>query len=137
MGRGVIGIVIVAHGGMAREFLGTVEYLFGPQDGIRAITIDPEHDRAGKQAEILLAADSVDTGDGVIVVTDMYGSSPANLSLPACACSNRWILYGVNLPMLVQLARSRHLTAALAVDRALEAGRKYINATQVRSPEGI
>jgi PTS system mannose-specific IIA component len=135
--KGVIGIVIVAHGGLAREYLNTVEYLFGHQDGIRAISIETDHDRAAKQAEIIAAADAVDTGAGVLVVTDIYGGSPANLSLPACAVSNRRIMYGANLPMLIQLARSRHLELSEAVARALEAGRKYINASEVRGRQGV
>lgn len=136
-GKGVIGIVIVAHGGLAREYLNTVEYLFGEQDGIRAVSIDADHDRAAKQAEIIAAADAVDTGAGVLVVTDMFGGSPANLSLPACESENRAILYGANLPMLIQLARSRHLSIPDAVARALEAARKYINAVDVRRKTGI
>ena len=136
-GRGVIGIVIVAHGGLAREYLNTLEYLFGEQSGVRAVSIDADHDRAAKQAEIVAAADAVDTGAGVLVVTDLFGGSPANLSMPACETANRCILYGANLPMLVQLARSRHLSLGDAVERALEAARKYVNATQVRRTTGV
>lgn len=135
--KGVIGIVIVAHGGLAREYLSTIEYLFGQQAGIRAISIEMDHDRAAKQAEIIAAADAVDSGAGVLVVTDIYGGSPANLSMPACAMSNRRILYGANLPMLIQLARSRHLDLSEAVARALDAGRKYINASEVRGRQGV
>ncbi len=136
-GEGVIGIVIVAHGGLAREYLNTVEYLFGRQDGIRAVSIDADHDRAAKQAEIIAAADAVDAGAGVLVVTDMFGGSPANLSMPACESENRCILYGANLPMLIQLARSRHLAMPEAVARALEAAKKYINAVEVRRATGV
>ena len=135
-GKGVIGIVIVAHGGLAREYLNTVEYLFGRQDGIRAVSIDADHDRAAKQAEIIAAAEAVDTGSGVLVVTDIFGGSPANLSIPACETGNRVILYGANLPMLIQLARSRHLTIPDAVARALDAARKYINAVDLRRETG-
>ena len=123
----MIGIVIVAHGGLAREYLSAVEHVVGKQTGIRAITIEESHDRAGKQAEICTAADSVDEGDGVVVVTDMFGGSPSNLSLMACSPENRRILYGANLPMLIKLAKSRSLRVGEAVDLAMEAGRKYIN----------
>lgn len=126
-GNRVIGIVIVAHGGLAREYLAAVEHVVGTQSGIRAIAIDPDHDRVSKQTEICAAADSVDSGDGVVVVTDMFGGSPSNLSMLACAPSNRKILYGANLPMLVKLAKSRHLAVNDAVSSALNAGRKYIN----------
>lgn len=123
----MIGIVIVAHGGLAREYLAAVEHVVGAQTGIRAITIESEHDRAAKQQEISHAADEVDDGSGVVVVTDMFGSSPSNLSLPACAAKNRRILYGANLPMLVKLAKSRRLSVPDAVKAAMDAGRKYID----------
>lgn len=123
----MIGIVIVAHGGLAREYLSAVEHVVGKQDAMRAIAIEDDHDRGAKQAEICAAADSVDTGAGVVVVTDMFGGSPSNLSLMACSGQDRRIVYGANLPMLIKLAKSRELTVSEAVAAALDAGRKYIN----------
>ena len=123
----MIGIVIVAHGGLAAEYLSAVEHVVGKQSGMRAIAIEPDHDRDRKQTEICAAADSVDSGDGVVVVTDMFGGSPSNLSLRACSPSDRKILYGANLPMLIKLAKSRHKPLDTAVDAALKAGRKYID----------
>ena len=123
----MIGVVIVAHGGLAREYLAAVEHVVGHQDGIRAITIEPEEDRAEKQAEICAAADDVDKGDGVVIVTDMFGGSPCNLSLRACGPTNRRILFGANLPMLIKLAKSRTRSVPEAVEAAMEAGRKYID----------
>jgi PTS system mannose-specific IIA component len=123
----LIGIVIVAHGGLAREYLLAVEHVVGPQMGMRAIAIEDDHDRPGKQAEICTAADSVDTGNGVVVVTDMFGGSPSNLSLMACCGPDRRIIYGANLPMLIKLAKSRSMPVQEAVNVALDAGRKYIN----------
>ncbi|MGB1179879.1 MAG: PTS sugar transporter subunit IIA, partial [Lentibacter algarum] len=76
-------------------------------------------------------ADGVDQGQGVVVVTDMFGGSPSNLSLMACRCDNRRILYGANLPMLVKLAKSRHKSVPDAVRLALDAGRKYIDSQQI------
>lgn len=122
----MIGIVIVAHGGLAREYLAAVVHVVGPQSGCHAVAIEEDHDRAAKQAEIGAAVASVDTGHGVVVVTDLFGGSPANLSLPSCS-SDCPILYGANLPMLVKLAKSRHLPLADAVASALTAARKYIN----------
>ena len=87
--------------------------------------------RSAKQAEISAAADEVDTGNGVIVVTDMFGGSPSNLSLPACASPNRRILYGANLPMLIKLAKSRGLSLQDATEAAMESGRKYINSIEI------
>ncbi len=123
----MIGIVIVAHGGLAQEYLSAVEHVVGKQSGIAAIAIEPDHDRDMKQAEICDAADRVDTGDGVVVVTDMFGGSPANLSLRACSPSDRKILYGANLPLLIKLAKSRHKPIGDAVGAATAAGRKYID----------
>ncbi|TCP59717.1 PTS system mannose-specific IIA component [Rhodovulum bhavnagarense] len=123
----MIGIVIVAHGGLAREYLAAVEHVVGHQPGIRAISIGPDDDRLAKQAEICAAADAVDEGDGVVVVVDMFGGSPSNLSIRACVPSDRRILYGANLPMLIKLAKSRRLNVTEATANALLAGRKYID----------
>ncbi|MGR3614469.1 MAG: PTS sugar transporter subunit IIA [Paracoccaceae bacterium] len=127
----MIGIVIVAHGGLAREYLAAVEHVVGVQQGLMAIAIAPDDDRDRKQDEICSAANAVDAGDGVVVVTDLFGGSPSNLSLKACAPTNRRILYGANLPMLIKLAKTRHLPVADAVRGAMEAGKKYINTQNV------
>lgn len=124
----MIGIVIVAHGGLAREFLGAVEHVIGPQTGVLAVAIADDHDRGATQRVICDAADAVDAGDGVVVVTDMYGGSPSNLSLKACGPEDRKILTGMNLPMLLKLAKVRHLAVADAVALARQAGQRYINA---------
>lgn len=133
---GQIGIVIVAHGGLAREYLAALEHVVGSQTGMQAIAIEDDHDRAAKQAEICAAADAVDTGHGVVVVTDMFGGSPSNLSLRACLSPNRRILYGANLPMLIKLAKSRRLALRDAVNAALDAGRKYINSLDLAGQQG-
>jgi PTS system mannose-specific IIA component len=127
----LFGIVIVAHGGLAREYLSAVEHVVGEQAGIRTVSIEASHDRAEKQREICEAADEVDQGGGVVVVVDMFGGSPSNLSLMACRPEDRRILYGANLPLLIKLAKSRHLTLAEAVRCATEAGRKYIDSQNV------
>jgi len=123
----LIGIVIVAHGGLANEYLAAMEHVVGKQPGIRTISIEADHDRDQKQRDIKVAADEVDTGDGVVLVTDMFGGSPSNLSMPACNAADRKIIYGANLPMLVKLAKSRHCPVPVAVKAALDAGRKYID----------
>jgi PTS system mannose-specific IIA component len=130
----LIGIVIVAHGGLAAEYLSAVEHVVGQQDGMRSIAIGPDDDRATKQDEICDAADAVDTGFGVVIVTDMFGGSPSNLSLRACSPKNRRILYGANLPMLIKLATSRRMPVPDAVDAALDAAHKYINSHSVGQP---
>ncbi|MEP4197967.1 MAG: PTS fructose transporter subunit IIA [Aliishimia sp.] len=123
----MIGIVIVAHGGLAREYLAAIEHVVGDQLGMRAIGIETSHDRDAKQAEICVAANDVDTGNGVVIVTDLFGGSPSNLSLLACQPQGRRILYGANLPMLIKLAKSRHKSVGDAVRAAIEAGKKYID----------
>ncbi len=123
----MIGIVIVAHGGLAREYRSAVEHVVGKQERLVAIATGPEDDREAKKREICDAADAVDTGSGVVVVTDMFGGSPSNLSLFACRPSDRKILYGANLPMLIKLAKSRHRNVEDAVQASLTAGRKYID----------
>lgn len=133
----MIGIVIVAHGGLAREYLAAVEHVVGKQTGIRAISIEYDHDRGAKQAEICAAADAVDTGQGVVMVVDMFGGSPSNLSIPACAGPDRRILYGANLPLLIKLAKSRHLGVPEASALALDAGRKYIDSYEISRGGGV
>lgn len=127
----LIGIVIVAHGGLAREYVAAIEHVVGMQSGIKSIAIDADHDRSLKETEICAAAESVDTGAGVVMVTDMFGGSPSNLSLRACRQDGRRILYGANLPMLVKLAKSRSMPIADAVREALDAGRKYIDSQNI------
>lgn len=132
----MIGVVIVAHGGLAAEYLKAVNHVVGAKPGIQAVTIEPDHDRLAKQREICMAADAVDTGEGVVIVTDMFGGSPSNLSLPACNCQNRKILYGANLPLLIKLAKSRNMPVDQAVEKAMDAGRKYINVCDGPAPLG-
>ncbi|WP_298974847.1 PTS fructose transporter subunit IIA [uncultured Roseobacter sp.] len=131
----MIGIVIVAHGGLAKEYLAAVEHVVGRQIGIRAISIEADHDRSSKEREICSAADAVDQGGGVVVVTDLYGGSPSNLSLLACQPGDRRILYGANLPMLIKLAKSRQKTVSDAVRLALEAGKKYIDSQNISADQ--
>ncbi len=127
----MIGIVIVAHGGLACEYLKAIEHVVGSQRGMRAITIEADHNRAEKEAEICRAANDVDIGEGVVVVTDLFGGSPSNLSLLACRPKNRRILYGANLPMLIKLAKSRDQSVTDAVRAALDAGKKYIDSQNI------
>ncbi len=127
----MIGIVIVAHGGLAKEYLAAIEHVVGTQTGIMAISIQADHDRQAKEREICDAADAVDTGSGVVLVTDLFGGSPSNLSLMACRPGDRRILYGANLPMLIKLAKSRQKPVPEAVRDAMEAGKKYIDVQNI------
>ncbi|MFP7569903.1 PTS sugar transporter subunit IIA [Marivita sp. S2033] len=132
----MIGIVIVAHGGLAQEYLAAVEHVVGHQPSMVAVSIDADHNRDAKQNEICNAADQVDKGEGVVIVTDMFGGSPSNLSLRACHPENRRIVYGANLPLLIKLAKSRDKSVPDAVRAALDAGRKYIDSQDITLDQG-
>ena len=122
-----IGIVIVAHGGLAAEYRAAMEHVVGPQQGVATVAIDPNDIRAAKQAEICQAIEAVDMGAGVVVVTDMFGGTPSNLALAACNDEQRRVIYGANLPLLIKLAKARGKPLGEAVTSALDAGRKYID----------
>ncbi|MFO7297962.1 MAG: PTS fructose transporter subunit IIA [Proteobacteria bacterium] len=133
----MIGLLIVTHGGLAGEFRAALEHVVGPQEQIETISIGPDDNMETRRQEILEAARRLDTGDGVILLTDMFGGTPSNLSISILDEANVEVIAGVNLPMLVRLASVRNDTPlAKAVDLAKEAGRKYISvARQVLSGE--
>lgn len=123
----MIGLVIVAHGGLAREYLAALEHVVGRLEAARAIGINPEDDLRARQAEIIAAVREVDRGAGVAVVTDMFGGTPSNLAMATCRMGDVEVVYGANLPLLVKLGKMRGLPLAEAVALAVEAGRKYVN----------
>ena len=123
----MIGIVIVAHEGLADEYKAALEHVVGEQKQLITVGIGENHNRKLKEIEICNASDDVDTGFGVILVTDLFGGSPSNLALSACCKEDRTIIYGANLPMLVKLAKCRKMSIKDATEEALNAGRKYIN----------
>lgn len=123
----MFGIVIVAHGGLARELLLATEHVVGAQQAAIAVSIDPHDDIVAKQAEIRAAVEGVDSGEGVIVVTDMFGGTPSNLAIGCMGGEGVEVVYGANLPLLVKLAKMRGRPMDEAVDAAIAAGRKYID----------
>lgn len=123
----MIGLIVVAHGSLADEFLAATEHVVGKLEGARAISVGPADDLRDKQREIAAAVDDVDAGDGVVVVTDMFGGTPANLAMGALTRPNVEVIYGANLPLLVKLATRRDFSVEAAVAQALEAGHKYID----------
>jgi PTS system mannose-specific IIA component len=124
----MIGLVLVTHGRLAQEFRAALEHVVGPQDCIETISIGPEDDVESRRGDILTAVARVDKGDGVVILTDMFGGTPSNLAISMMDSSQIEVLAGVNLPMLVKLARVRADTPLrAAVEKAQEAGRKYIN----------
>ena len=133
----MIGLLIVTHGGLAGEFRAALEHVVGPQEQIETISIGPDDDMEVRRQEILTSARRLDTGEGVVLLTDMFGGTPSNLSISILDEANVEVIAGVNLPMLVRLASVRNDTPLeKAVDLAKEAGRKYISvARQVLSGE--
>ena len=124
----MIGLVLVTHGKLAQEFLAAMEHVVGPQAQTRAISIGPEDDMEQRRSEILAAAAEVDTGKGVILLTDMFGGTPSNLAISIMDRAQVEVLAGVNLPMLIKLASVRRTEPlASAVTQARDAGRKYIS----------
>ena len=123
----MIGLVIVAHQGLAEALLATTEHVVGKQDGAFAIAIGPSDDLHAKRAQIDRAVAQAERGSGVVIVTDMFGGTPSNLALGASGSDRIEVLYGANLPMLVKLAKVRGRPMGEAIEAALEAGRKYVN----------
>ena len=124
----MIGLVLVTHGRLADEFCSALEHVMGPQAQIAAVTIGPEDDMERRRQDIIEAVDRVRTGDGVVILTDMFGGTPSNLAISVMNTPDVEVVAGINLPMLVKLAKVRgELPLAEAVDVAQEAGRKYIN----------
>jgi PTS system mannose-specific IIA component len=124
----MIGMVIVTHGRLAAEFISALEHVVGPQRDIAAICIGPDDDMEQRRQDILQAVRAVDTGDGVVLLTDMFGGTPSNLSISVMDRPKVEVIAGINLPMLIKLASLRSTEPlADAVRGAQEAGRKYIN----------
>jgi mannose PTS system EIIA component len=124
----MIGMVLVTHGRLALELFAALEHVVGPQAQTASICIGPDDDMEQRRAEIVAAVEKVDTGSGVVVLTDMFGGTPSNLAISIMENANVEVIAGVNLPLLIKLASVRSSeTMANAVLQAQEAGRKYIN----------
>src|SRR6201990_1563482 len=124
----MIGLVIVTHGRLAEEFVLAMEHVVGPQTGVRAICIGPEDDMKKRRRDIRRAAADVNDGQGVILLTDMFGGTPSNLAISVMEQTHAEVIAGLNLPMLIKLASVRgRQSLEEAVACAQEAGRKYIS----------
>jgi mannose PTS system EIIA component len=124
----MIGLVLVTHGRLAAEFISAMEHVVGPQEDIEAICIGADDDMEVRRADIAEAAARVDHGEGVILLTDMFGGTPSNLAISLMGRDNVEVIAGINLPMLIRLASVRKdMGVAAAVEAAQEAGRKYIS----------
>ena len=122
----MIGIVLVTHGNLGREFVAALEHVAGPQQYVSAVCIGPDDDMEQRRADILRNVKACDSGDGVMVLTDMFGGTPSNLAISIMGHGRIEVLAGLNLPILVKLASVRDQPIAEAVRMAQEAGRKYI-----------
>lgn len=123
----MIGIVLVTHGQLATAFRAALEHVVGPQDQIETISIGPEDDIEQRRKDILSAVAKVESGEGVVVLTDMFGGTPSNLAISVMNGTHVEVVAGINLPMLIKLASVRESTNLdQAVIQAQDAGRKYI-----------
>ena len=133
----MIGLVLVTHGRLAAEFRAALEHVVGPQDGLETISIGPDDDMEQRRTDILAAIERVDSGKGVVLLTDMFGGTPSNLAISVMENEKIEVIAGVNLPMLIKLASVRgDRSLDDAIQAAQDAGRKYINvASQVLNGE--
>ena len=124
----MIGLVVVTHGRLAVELIAALEHVVGPQSSVRTICIGPDDDMEKRRKEILSSVEKVDSGKGVILLTDMFGGTPSNLAISIMDQTNVEIIAGVNMPMLIKLASNRKVGSLKKVAlEAQNAGRKYIN----------
>lgn len=124
----MIGLVLVTHGRLADEFVVAMEHVVGPQKQVRTVAIGPEDDMEARRADIRAAIEDVDSGRGVIVLTDLFGGTPSNLAISLMERGRVEVIAGINLPMLIRLESARRkMGVAAAVAAAREAGRKYIS----------
>jgi len=123
----MIGLILVTHGRLADEFVNAMEHVVGAQDDIATVCIGPQDDMEARRAEIAEAITRVDTGNGAILLTDLFGGTPSNLAISLLEKGRTEVIAGINLPMLIRLAGARkELDLAKAATAARDAGRTYI-----------
>jgi PTS system mannose-specific IIA component len=124
----MIGIILVTHGPLAREFIAVAEHVVGKQTNLIPVCIGPDDDIDGRRNEIIAAVEKVNDGAGVVIVTDMFGGTPSNLAISVMVPGTVEVIAGVNVPMLVKLLSVRNtMPLVAAINAAQDAGRKYIN----------
>ena len=124
----MIGMVLVTHGRLASEFRAALEHVVGPQSQVETINIMPDDDMEQRRKDILAAIHAVDSGTGVVLLTDMFGGTPSNLAISVMEGPKVDVVAGINLPMLIKLASVREeASLEQAVIQAQDAGRKYIS----------
>ncbi len=123
----MIGLILVTHGRLADQFVEAMEHVVGPQDGIVTVCIGPNDDMEQRRADIADAIQQVDSGGGVIILTDLFGGTPSNLAISLLDAGRIEVIAGINLPMLIRLAGARKvMDVTAAVLAAQTAGRNYI-----------
>lgn len=128
----MIGLILVSHRHLAEEMKAVMEHVVGPQENVETVSIFPTDDMEQRRTEIQEKIARVDKGDGVIVLTDMFGGTPSNLAISMMTQDNVEVLAGMNLPMLIKLAQVRsNQKLKEATLSAQEAGKKYINVASV------
>ncbi len=124
----MIGLVLVTHGNLAKEFVSAMQHVVGPQEQVDTVCIGPNDDMEMRRSEILSKVNETNSGEGVILLTDMFGGTPSNLAISMMDRANVEILAGINLPMLIKIASLRKdNNMKKTVEAAQEAGKKYIN----------
>jgi PTS system mannose-specific IIA component len=133
----MIGVVVVSHGRLADEFVEAAVHVLGPQEQMRAVPIGPHDDMEERRGDILNAVRDVDRGEGVVILTDMFGGTPSNLAISVIQQGAIEVIAGVNLPMLIKLGEVRgRVTLPEAARLAQEAGRHYIRVASVELAGG-
>ena len=123
----MIGLILVTHGTLADEFVVAMEHVVGKQPHVATICIGPHDDMEQRRAQIAAAIQSVDSGEGAIILTDLFGGTPSNLAISLLEAGRVEVIAGVNLPMLIRLESARRsMSIGDAVVAARDAGVKYI-----------
>ena len=123
----MIGLILVTHGRLAEHFVEAMEHVVGGQQAVATICIGPSDDMEQRRREIAAAIEQVDSGDGAIILTDLFGGTPSNLAISLLEAGRVEVIAGINLPMLIRLAGARKAMGVVeAVQAAQQAGRSYI-----------
>ena len=123
----MIGIILVTHGRLAHEFVSAMEHVVGAQDNVAAVCIGPHDDMEQRREDIANAIEAMDTGNGAIILTDLFGGTPSNLAISLLEEGRTEVIAGINLPMLIRLAGARkEMDLPAAASAARDAGRNYI-----------
>jgi PTS system mannose-specific IIA component len=123
----MIGMILVTHGNLAEEFVHAMQHVVGRQEAVVTVCIGPNDDMERRRREIAAAIRQVDSGEGAIILTDLFGGTPSNLAISLMQAGRVEVIAGINLPMLIRLAKAREcMSVTEAAIAARDAGRNYI-----------